>query len=209
VASLFAASEGQHSEPKWRLPKLICGERRGRGRGGRRRRMDQVWCVSPKVGQATLRLLLGLNSLLLVSAWIVDFNNPIVHTQYGSIRGKIDERKSKFNRRPICTFLSIPYARPPVGSNRFLVSIEWRLSVPLCARASDSGGPSWANQPAITELPLTVPPTQRARARHQTQPKAARGAGRLAELGRAQQARHVSPSGAEIQGLHLVHGSNR
>lgn len=58
-----------------------------------------------------------------ISSWIVDFNNPIVHTQYGSIRGKIDERKTKFNRRPICTFLSIPYARPPVGSNRFLVSI--------------------------------------------------------------------------------------
>ena len=57
-----------------------------------------------------------------IVAWIVDFNNPIVHTQYGSIRGKIDERKTKFNRRPICTFLSIPYARPPVGSNRFLVS---------------------------------------------------------------------------------------
>lgn len=55
-------------------------------------------------------------------AWIVDFNNPIVHTQYGSIRGRIDERKTKFNRRPICSFLSIPYARPPIGSNRFLVS---------------------------------------------------------------------------------------
>lgn len=55
-------------------------------------------------------------------AWIVDFNNPIVHTQYGSIRGKIDERKTKFNKRPICSFLSIPYARPPIGSNRFLVS---------------------------------------------------------------------------------------
>lgn len=57
-----------------------------------------------------------------VLAWIVDFENPIVHTQYGPIKGKIDERKTKFNRRPICTFLSIPYARPPVGSNRFLVS---------------------------------------------------------------------------------------
>lgn len=57
-------------------------------------------------------------------AWIVDFNNPVVHTQYGSIRGKIDERKTKFNRRPICTFLSIPYARPPIGANRFLVSAK-------------------------------------------------------------------------------------
>lgn len=66
-------------------------------------------------------LLIALEQQL-SAAWIVDFNNPIVHTQFGSIRGKIDERKTKFNRRPICTFLSIPYARPPVGSNRFLVS---------------------------------------------------------------------------------------
>lgn len=69
-----------------------------------------------------LNLLLAFNAFLLTSAWIVDFNNPIVHTQYGSIKGKIDERRTKFNRRPICSFLSIPYARPPVGSNRFLVS---------------------------------------------------------------------------------------
>ena len=78
-----------------------------------------------------LNFLLTLNALIqLSSAWIVDFNNPIVHTQYGSIRGKIDERKTKFNRRPICTFLSIPYARPPIGSNRFLVSCctaAWKL----------------------------------------------------------------------------------
>lgn len=57
-----------------------------------------------------------------VQSWIVDFNNPIAHTQHGSIRGKIDERRTKFNRRPICSFLSIPYARPPIGANRFLVS---------------------------------------------------------------------------------------
>lgn len=65
--------------------------------------------------------------LVLVSAahcWIVDMNNPIVHTQYGSIKGKMDERKTKFNRRPICSFLSIPYARPPIGTNRFLVSVS-------------------------------------------------------------------------------------
>lgn len=54
--------------------------------------------------------------------WIVDFNNPVVHTQYGTIRGRIDERKTKFNKRPFCSFLSIPYARPPIGSNRFAVS---------------------------------------------------------------------------------------
>lgn len=76
------------------------------------------------------------------SAWIVDFNNPIVHTQYGSIRGKIDERKTKFNRRPICTFLSIPYARPPVGANRFLVSFDWPsvfmwLTRPCCPTNCD------------------------------------------------------------------------
>lgn len=63
-------------------------------------------------------------SISLSSSWIVDFNNPIVHTQYGSIRGKIDERKTKFNKRPICSFLSIPYARPPVGANRFLPPVE-------------------------------------------------------------------------------------
>lgn len=55
-------------------------------------------------------------------SWLVDFNNPIVHTQFGPITGKIDELKTRFNRRPICTFLSIPYARPPIGSNRFLVN---------------------------------------------------------------------------------------
>ncbi|KAG9510248.1 Neuroligin-4, Y-linked [Fragariocoptes setiger] len=60
----------------------------------------------------------------LASSWIVDFNEPTVHTQYGTIRGKIDERKTRFNRRPICTFLSIPYARPPVGSNRFSPPLE-------------------------------------------------------------------------------------
>lgn len=77
-------------------------------------------------GQAANELLLVIFFLAsclqnLASSWIVDFNNPIVHTQFGSIRGKIDERKTKFNRRPICTFLSIPFARPPIGSNRFLV----------------------------------------------------------------------------------------
>lgn len=70
----------------------------------------------------SVHLLMLLTLASPIFAWIVDFNNPIVHTQYGSIRGKIDERKTKFNRRPICTFLSIPYARAPVGSNRFLVS---------------------------------------------------------------------------------------
>jgi hypothetical protein len=73
-----------------------------------------------------LRRILGFLILATITrqaaGWIVDFNNPIVHTQYGSIRGKIDERKTKFNRRPICTFLSIPFARPPVGANRFMVS---------------------------------------------------------------------------------------
>lgn len=73
-----------------------------------------------RLAQLLLLLTLAISSSF---AWIVDFNNPIVHTQYGSIRGKIDERKTRFNRRPICTFLSIPYARPPIGSNRFLVSI--------------------------------------------------------------------------------------
>lgn len=70
-------------------------------------------------------------TFLLATCWIVDFNNPIVHTQFGSIRGKIDERKTKFNRRPICTFLSIPFARPPVGANRFLVSICGRARMRL------------------------------------------------------------------------------
>lgn len=80
-------------------------------------------------------LLISLTTLVsITSAWIVDFNNPIVHTQYGSIRGKIDERKTKFNKRPICTFLSIPYARPPVGSNRFLVSERLQPYNALLAR---------------------------------------------------------------------------
>lgn len=74
----------------------------------------------------TYFILFAVNSTL---AWIVDFNNPIVHTQYGSIRGKIDERRTRFNRRPICSFLSIPFARPPVGANRFLVSKLNRLQL--------------------------------------------------------------------------------
>lgn len=77
-----------------------------------------------KLAPGWLEVLLVALALVQTSlGWIVDFNNPIVHTQYGSIRGRIDERKTKFNRRPICTFLSIPYSRPPIGSNRFLVSI--------------------------------------------------------------------------------------
>lgn len=67
---------------------------------------------------ATYLIVLAVDS---ARAWIVDFGNPIVHTQYGTIRGKIDERRTRFNRRPICSFLSIPFARPPVGANRFLV----------------------------------------------------------------------------------------
>lgn len=78
---------------------------------------------SPAVHRVSLFIVIYCYLLTFVGCWIVDFNNPIVHTQYGSIRGKIDERKTKFNRRPICTFLSIPFARPPTGSNRFLVSI--------------------------------------------------------------------------------------
>lgn len=87
--------------------------------------------------EQTLRLLLvALVTRQTLFAWIVDFNNPIVHTQYGSIRGRIDERKTKFNRRPICTFLSIPYARPPVGANRFMVSGARGRALPLTLRAS-------------------------------------------------------------------------
>lgn len=81
--------------------------------------------ILDQVGKMTKLLVswLSLWSLATIAeSWIVDFNNPVVHTQYGSIRGRIDERKSKFNRRPICSFISIPFARPPIGSNRFQVS---------------------------------------------------------------------------------------
>lgn len=120
-----------------------------RRRRGRRRRQGQNerhlgMIITDKRRRPSARLSLYLHLLLsaleavalLSSAWIVDFNNPVVHTQYGSIRGRIDERKTKFNRRPICTFLSIPFARPPVGINRFLVStftlnITHRHSFPI------------------------------------------------------------------------------
>ena len=81
---------------------------------------------TPQTPRHCIQILILLTLTRPLLGWIVDFNNPVVHTQYGSIRGKIDERKTKFNRRPICTFLSIPYARPPVGSNRFLVSTRAR-----------------------------------------------------------------------------------
>lgn len=127
-----------------------------------------------------LNLLLALNAFLLTSAWIVDFNNPIVHTQYGSIKGKIDERRTKFNRRPICSFLSIPYARPPVGSNRFLVS---RFAHPIVYDASISERAA-DNGHTIYHCPLKP---------HRGRP-AASGTGRLAKPGRHQQTGDVSAS---------------
>lgn len=121
-------------------------------------------------------------TLLIVAStaqsWVVDFNNPIVHTQYGTIRGKIDERKTKFNRRPICTFMSIPYARPPIGANRFLVSS------------------SWPEQKATQKSCST----NKTRARPGTS-----RAGRLAESGGGGQASDVPPSRAEVSPVHLAH----
>lgn len=87
-----------------------------------RRSSDSCWCRMILV--CSTYLIISEAITLLSSAWIVDFNNPVVHTQFGTIRGKIDERKTKFNRRPICSFLSIPYARPPIGTNRFLPPVE-------------------------------------------------------------------------------------
>lgn len=44
-----------------------------------------------------------------------------INTLSGPVRGKRYEFKSKFNQYSINAFVGIPYAKPPVGDNRFRV----------------------------------------------------------------------------------------
>lgn len=45
--------------------------------------------------------------------------NPIVQTKYGLIEGKTALSRA---RRAYYSFTKIPYAKPPIGENRFAVS---------------------------------------------------------------------------------------
>ena len=49
------------------------------------------------------------------------FDSTLVVTELGPIRGKRYESVTKFYKRQINAFIGIPYARPPLGVNRFRV----------------------------------------------------------------------------------------
>lgn len=58
---------------------------------------------------------------LLIHRAAAQTDSLVVNTDAGLIRGKRLEQRSKFNQRPINAFVGIPYARPPIGENRFRV----------------------------------------------------------------------------------------
>lgn len=47
-------------------------------------------------------------------------NSPIVQTKYGLVEGKTALSRAK---RTYFSFTKIPYAKPPIGENRFAVSV--------------------------------------------------------------------------------------
>uniref|UniRef100_A0A3B3W1J7 Carboxylic ester hydrolase n=1 Tax=Poecilia latipinna TaxID=48699 RepID=A0A3B3W1J7_9TELE len=54
--------------------------------------------------------------LLILTASFANENQPIVYTKYGRVRGRVMKVLDGYIR----VFLGIPYARPPVGSYRFM-----------------------------------------------------------------------------------------
>ena len=69
-----------------------------------------------------LRIAIILSQIsLLCHTCLCQSDSLVVNTNSGLVRGKRFEQKSKFNQRPINAFIGIPYARPPVGQNRFRV----------------------------------------------------------------------------------------
>jgi len=54
---------------------------------------------------------------------LVDTGAPRVRVESGELSGGIDHRTA-VSGRPLYSFLGVPYARPPVGKNRFKVRTQ-------------------------------------------------------------------------------------
>ena len=52
---------------------------------------------------------------------IAEIAHLIVQVEQGKIRGK--QSTSKYSRKKYCSFLGVPYAKPPVGDLRFMVNL--------------------------------------------------------------------------------------
>lgn len=64
----------------------------------------------------------------------------IVQTRYGKLQGFVKTMNPARNLKPIEVFLGVPYATPPVGSNRFAPT---RAAMPWDGvRLSTSAGPA-------------------------------------------------------------------
>ena len=80
---------------------------------------------SLKCFQLLFVLLFALNYLC--DSVIIDYNNPIAQTAYGQVRGKqylYSSNGTGITVRQVVAFIGVPYARPPVGVNRFLVCYD-------------------------------------------------------------------------------------
>ena len=73
-------------------------------------------------------ILFGL--YLISETAIIDYTNPVAQTAYGQIRGKPYTYASTGTgaSRQVVAFIGVPYARPPTGYDRFLVSLNSIIS---------------------------------------------------------------------------------
>ncbi len=67
-------------------------------------------------------LILLVVNYYLCDCVVIDYDNPIVDTLYGQVRGKPYIYSSSETARHAVAFIGVPYANPPTGINRFRVS---------------------------------------------------------------------------------------